>query len=126
MRFSSVRNRHPPPRLLWCRVVTAPMFYADTDRDSVRIATKSDPSNAMNYCFRAEDAAWVQVMHIATCRCASSGTRAQNARAELRKLEEESLKSAERLAKIMDEMPWSARQFREKALADADSVGAVS
>ena len=92
-------------------------FYADTDTDSVRVARKDD---ATNYVFRTEEAAWVQIMHNATCRCAVSGSRATNARAELRRLEADALVAAERLSKIMDDMPWSARQFREHALEEAD------
>jgi hypothetical protein len=96
-------------------------WYADTDNDRVRPANKDDAPNMITL---TEDAAWIQVMHIASCRCAGSGNRALNARAELRKLEEESLRSAERLSKIMDEMPWSARQFRELALSKADEARA--
>ena len=92
-------------------------FYADTDSDSVRVARKDD---APNYVFHTEEAAWIQVMHNATCRCAVSGNRATNARAELRRLEEDALKAAERLSKVMDDMPWSARKFRERALDEAD------
>lgn len=96
------------------------MWYADGDLDKVRPANKSDYTNCVT---RTEDAAWILLMHFATCRCASAGNRAANARAELRKLEEEALKSSERLAKIMDEMPFSARQFREIALDDRDKAG---
>ena len=92
-------------------------WYADTGSDKIRPARKGDSPNCVTH---TEDAAWLQLMHIATCRCASAGNRAANARAELRKLEEEALRSAERLSKIMDEMPWSACQFRERALEAED------
>ena len=92
-------------------------WYANTDADKIRPAHKGDSPNCVTH---TEDAAWLQLMHNATCRCASAGNRAANARAELRKLEEEALRSAERLSKIMDEMPWSARQFRERALEAED------
>jgi hypothetical protein len=92
-------------------------WYADEQNDRVRHARNGD---ADNYITRTEDAAWIQLMYTATCRCASAGNRAANARAELRKLDEEALRSAERLSRIMDEMPWSARQFREKAMEAHD------
>ncbi len=97
-------------------------WYADTDADKIRPARKSDSPNCV---MQTEDAAWIQLMHNASCRCASAGNRAANARAELRKLEEEALKSAERLAKIMDDMPWSARQFRERAMEAEDRASAA-
>jgi hypothetical protein len=92
-------------------------WYANTDADKVRPAHKDDSPNCVTL---TEDAAWLQLMHNAACRCASAGNRAANARAELRRLEEEALKSAERLARIMDEMPFTARQFRERAMEAED------
>lgn len=94
-------------------------FFADTDKDAVRNAR---PSDAQSQTYRTEDAAWIQLINNATCRCAGTGNRAANARAELRKLEAEALANSERLSKLMDDAPWSARQFRENALEVADKA----
>lgn len=92
-------------------------WFADTDKDTVRPARPDDYTNMIS---RTEEAAWIQVMHNAACRCALAGNRAANARHELRKLEAEALAHSERLSKIMDEMPFAARKFREDAMDSAD------